>query len=460
MNSSLKIKLAIFLTALVVMFATFSIPETTLSSNTQNSINSITGYKILNPYESVNWINYGQYKASLHAHTTESDGAHSPKQTIEDHYRKGYDILAITDHDFISNAWNRTDRNPNNYLTTNRLNEINTGVGRNGRKMISIPFTNEQSMAPEHLNTFWADFNNDIFATLESNIANCENLGGISFICHPGGAGNVYFQNGQITSRGLEFLNNYINLFIKYPSCIGMEVLNKRYGNREDFRLFWDNILMQTMPERPVWGFSNDDSHAISEIGFNFNMMLMPENTVENIRFSMENGTFYAVALLADNILDIDFETWNLFPYIKDIEVNQTEKSITITAENYDIIEWVADNKIIATGNSINLKNYEDKVNSYVRAQLKGLGGVTFTQPFGILQNSHIQIGDVNLDGRVNSTDYVLIKRHILEMEGYKLECQSFLAADIDRNGIIDTIDLVYMRRYILGIITTFPVGL
>ncbi|MPN26499.1 hypothetical protein SDC9_173924 [bioreactor metagenome] len=123
--------------------------------------------------------------------------------------------------------------------------------------------------------------------------------------------------------------------------------------------------------------------------------MLMPANNVDNLRNAMENGTFYSVAKIAKRELGPDFKAEGPTPVISNIAVDQEENSIAITGSNYNTIQWIADGKIIATGNTIDLNNFEDKVNSYVRAQLIGNGGICFTQPFGVnkytidnLQNS------------------------------------------------------------------------
>ena len=346
-----------------------------------------TDYEIKNPYETVDWKKFGQYKADFHAHSKESDGADEPAEMIEEHYKKGYDILAMTDHNFTSTTWDRTDREERTYLTSKRLKDINSGKGRMGRGMIGIPDSNEQSI-PDHLNTFWAPFNNEAGAILEESVAKCEQLGGISHINHPGrytGGQNTKGEIGEAASKDLKTVAKYVDLFRRYPSCIGMEIINKKDGDSYSDRILWDNILMQAMPERPVWGFSNDDTHKLENTGYSYNMMLMPENTLGNIRCSMENGTFYAVAQVAKRELGNDFTAVGPAPSITRIVVDQEENSIVITGKNYQTIEWIADGKIIATGKKIDLNDYEDKISTYVRAQLKGKGGISFTQPFGIV---------------------------------------------------------------------------
>ena len=145
-------------------------------------------FTIDNPYASVNWSTYGQYKADFHAHSNESDGSPQPADTVEEHYKKGYDILALTDHNVTNTTWNRKDDltgKGRTYLTDERLEEITNGIGRDGRGMVDIINSDEQSES-DHLNTFFTPFNNESGATLESNIAKTQKLGGICHINHPG----------------------------------------------------------------------------------------------------------------------------------------------------------------------------------------------------------------------------------------------------------------------------------
>lgn len=345
-------------------------------------------YYLANPYASVDWISYGQFKAAHHVHTTESDGGTPPATMIEEHYSKGFDILALTDHNFLSTTWDRTDRPANRpYLTTQRVAEMNAGVGRDGRGMISIPLSNEQSRH-DHLNTFWAPFNNTSGDPLAKSITTAETLGGISHINHPGrytGGSNTSGTRGEEASNNPVQIAKYVNLFSTYPSLVGMEVINKLDGDSYSDRILWDNVLTAMMPGRPVWGFSNDDAHSTGAVGFAYNLMLMPENTEANVRYSMENGTFYAVSRVAKRELGMNFRGEGPVPTILSITVDQMENSISIEGEEYDRIDWIADGQVIATGESIDINDHEESVTGYVRAQLVGPGGISFTQPFGVI---------------------------------------------------------------------------
>ncbi|MFZ5987066.1 MAG: glycoside hydrolase family 9 protein [Bacillota bacterium] len=66
-----------------------------------------------------------------------------------------------------------------------------------------------------------------------------------------------------------------------------------------------------------------------------------------------------------------------------------------------------------------------------------------------------VKYGDLNNDGNIDSTDYVLLRRYILGI------IKTFAvpeAADLDGNGGINSTDYTLLKRYILGIIKVFLV--
>lgn len=342
----------------------------------------IINYSIISPYSAVDWQSYGQYKTALHVHTTNSDGNDIFSDMIEDHYQKDYDIVAVTDHNALTADWISAQ----NGLTQTRLDEITAGEGRNGRGMIQIPYTNEQSV-PNHLNSFFTDYNNpETDVSLEQNIAKVEELGGLSHINHPGRytGGREGGEIGKSVSNDPETINKYVDLFIKYPTCTGMEIINKKDEDSASDRILWDNILMKTIPkDRYVWGFSSDDTHNIADTGFSFNIFVMPANTLENFRQAMTSGSFYAVAKVSKRELGDSFIGSGLTPVIKNIKVDSAAVSITVTVENSDRIVWISNGKIVAVGDTINIRECEN-IGSYIRANISGPGGIAFTQPFGI----------------------------------------------------------------------------
>jgi len=73
---------------------------------------------------------------------------------------------------------------------------------------------------------------------------------------------------------------------------------------------------------------------------------------------------------------------------------------------------------------------------------------VYFELEQGFLYDETYVMGDVNDDGKVNVSDVVLIRRHIVGGYGDSIIED---AADIDEDGDIDTRDVVFLRQYLLG---------
>ena len=401
------------LSLLLVVSMVFAITATSIMANAQPTV-----FEITNPYANVNWETFGQYRAGFHIHTTNSDGAASLADTVRDHFNKGFDIIANTDHDVLTNGWVDAPTgawNAPQMLTAAQRNAIYDGTyagyfpapfGPELRRtqsngMISIPLTNEQSRT-DHIVTMWADFTSPRGYTVNDVLTRTNEVGGLAIIAHPGReTGGVRGgDEGAAISNDPEIVSEYVRLFQQFDSNIGMEIFNRLDNETRSDRILWDNILMQTMPYgRNVFGFSNDDTHALNGTGYNWNVMLLPDLTENATRAALESGAFYAVARV-DRRLNINdtfpdgsvmsndggYDTLYLLeqptPGITNIVVGNDV--ITISARDYDRIEWIADGVVIYTGSTLDLVANASAINSYVRAQIISDTGVAMTQPFGV----------------------------------------------------------------------------
>ncbi len=355
-------------------------------------------YKITNPYETVDFNTYKQYKAQLHAHTLYSDGEMDIKDVVEEYYAQDYDILAIADHGVVNQGWNKVPEmlpiiGFNQYLgeltpvSEERYKEITTGADRDNRPMLDVNQGIEMNgcvMRKNHVNGFFCGYGQGEWGVeedYETPVKGTEEMGGLSFINHPGD----FNASNRDVNRAYdpEFLKIFTDIFMEYDSCVGVEAFNRIDSASRADRIIWDNILMYTVPRgRNVWGFSNDDSHILTDIGLTAEIMLMPELSNDALRTAMENGTFFACSTIARNEMGEDFTGNGNYAKVNNIIVDEKKDIITVEATNYEVIEWVSDGEVIAKGSSFNLKENSESLGSYVRFQIKNEGGIVLSQPF------------------------------------------------------------------------------
>ena len=113
----------------------------------------------------------------------------------------------------------------------------------------------------------------------------------------------------------------------------------------------------------------------------------------------METGTFFSIARYAKNELGEDFVGSGPTPQVMGIAVDDEKETITIKGVNCKEIDWIADGVTIKTEtrendgeivSTIALNEHSDKISCYVRAQLKGDGGICMTQAF-ILDDGNME---------------------------------------------------------------------
>ena len=82
----------------------------------------------------------------------------------------------------------------------------------------------------------------------------------------------------------------------------------------------------------------------------------------------------------------------------------------------------------------------------------KGISNVypVTKKPYEAPEPTPIKYGDVDGNDKIDSTDYILVKRHILKVN--ELSGDAFAAADMDGNGKLDSTDYIAIKRIILGI--------
>lgn len=363
-------------------------------------------FSIDNPYEKVNWEEYGQYKADLHAHTSVSDGWFSPHIVVDRYHDLGYNILALADHNVQTYPWQKFSSFKASSVTQGRYDEsrfdgipyedIFVYENRDPENIGMVAIQSNEISQHHHLGSYFsnighydefignyfsmdADFNT---TTTEESLEAIAEKNGLAIIFHPGG------YDGQHSGRPFHEIEWYVNLYRRYDHLIGMEVYNGFIdnwdymdGKQNQASLHrWDSTLVQLMPDRPVWGFANDDFHG-GTMGRTWNVLLLPALSIGEVRNGMENGLSYFVYALEGH----DGPT---APEIKSIEVDSRKGTIHIEASGHQYIEWISDGAVIFVGDHINISALPN-IGSYVRANVyqSTEGPLAATQPFGIRRN-------------------------------------------------------------------------
>lgn len=276
--------------------------------------------------------------------------------------------------------------------------------------MLRVPYgieNNPTSFNNSHVNSWFVDYGNGVLggtSDYETPIKNVEALGGLSVINHPGeytGARNEKDFDKAYNEDYDYDINKFARLLKMYPSCLGIDVNSKGdYRTRHDRKL-WDILLQKVVPSgRNVFAFASSDAHRLSAMDNGWTIMLMPSNTVDNLKECMKQGAFFAGSRYIKNTPELEqfskevgynvadengqwYASPDLVqPVITNIAVDDKENTIAITAENYLTIHWIADGKVIHVGSEIDLDDYSDEIGSYVRVEVFGEGGILYTQAF------------------------------------------------------------------------------
>jgi len=373
-------------------------------------------YTIGNPYASVNWGTWEQYKTQLHVHTDASDGAVPKDEVIEIHYELDYDILAITDHMTMGVAWDQVPRtvpimrmtNPDRTgmrfitpLTPERRLEITTGSGptRDGRArgpMLEVTQGNELNGAVfsnNHLNGFFTEYGQGKLGVDGDWLRPVRGVhadGGLTVINHPGDVHRAYEDDDPLTffDRNPRWIDKFAYLFVNYDSSVGMDISSGWDGKTKYDRLLYDRIIEKTIPHGVLpWIYTYSDAHSPGEFDRGWTVHLMPDLTVPALRKSMEDGTFFGFSRSATFEMPDGFRGEGPAPRVSNIAVDQAAGTITIAASEYTEIVWTTNRtKEVARGATLDIAEYGDEIGTFVRAYLIGPGGVLYVQPFTILR--------------------------------------------------------------------------
>ncbi len=398
-------------------------------------------YTITNPYANINWDAVNTYKTALHSHTNASDGRINLKKSIERHTEANFDIVSISDHGTVSYDWGKENVNSLLYGVMSLIGKSegdlvylgNEGTFDNGtaytyskaengddyltlstgKKVLRVPFANEQNAlsANAHVNSWFADFTQNMLTTYIDAVKGVDKNGGVSVINHPGEYTKARYEiySSEAYNEDNAAYNYYINKFAslieKYDSCIGIDMNSKGDSRTRWDRILWDRLLTRFAANgENVYAIASSDAHALDVIDSGFVLALMEEQTSAALKSCLTNGEFFAAShcignpdelqeiaaalkefygetelynevnsvatemvervaaiengeLDADEDIGITYDTrgeggypiYDTDPRISSITVNDTENTITVTATDSLIIRWISGGELVET---------------------------------------------------------------------------------------------------------------
>lgn len=361
-----------------------------------------------------------------------------------------------------------TTRNGDDYLTMADGREI---------MRIPYGIENNAVSVNAHVNSWFCDFHNNLPCDYLDAVQGVQKAGGICVINHPGEYTNARYELFQEDAYDLSnpsyryLFNKFYGLINDYDCCLGLDINSKGDDRTRYERKLWDLMLTEAAKSgKTVLAIASSDAHQANKIDTGFTYVLANEKTNAATKSALQNGEVFAASTcicnhdelkqIADSIKELYGET-ELYkeladivnryeadvqkiidenddgntgikytalddegyfckdsrPMITNIKVDDNENTIEIDSENALIVRFIADGKVIATMKAddatIDLDDYKDSLNGYVRAEVFGEGGIVYTQAFSL-----------NADQKTEQNFFSL-----------NLGMFDFLFAEIDRYG-------------------------
>ena len=201
------------------------------------------------------------YKGNLHTHTTHSDGERSPQEVVSWYRTHGYDFLAITDHNKLTDMSGFAD---SDFLTISgtEFNVDRTEMGQNYH-LVGLNL-------PRELELFRG-------IDAQKTIDMIRSEGGEVIVAHPYWSGLT------------------VNDLLPLQGPIGLEVFNTtclRGIGKGLSSVHWDDLLTRG---KLVWGFAVDDAHFHGpDAGGGWIIVKAPKLTRDDIMKAIKGGRFYS----------------------------------------------------------------------------------------------------------------------------------------------------------------------
>ncbi len=200
------------------------------------------------------------YRGCLHVHTTESDGAMPPERLLKHYQLGGYDFVALTDHNKVTD---RSSLSGPDFLVL-RGAELDLGRAELGHTYHIVGIGVEEGFVPSRE---WSP---------QQGIDEINRHGGFAIVAHPYWSG--------LTVGDLLAVSGYGALEVFNTGCEGE--ISRGYSH-----FHWDELL--TRGHQP-WAVASDDSHWPGfDSLYAWTVVRAPELTAPAVMDALRQGQFY-----------------------------------------------------------------------------------------------------------------------------------------------------------------------
>ena len=305
------------------------------------------------------------FKGNLHTHTNKSDGDSSPETVVDWYSNNKYDFLVLSDH---------------NHLTILDSNQTKLLLIPGEEITLNLPYT-------IHINAIGIKkvieptLRSTKVKTLQANIDNILNSGGLAEINHPNFRWALN-EKDLVQVRGAHFI----------------EVFNGNYnthnyggGGKKSVEEMWDEMLSKKIK---IWGVAVDDSHHFKEEfaphrhnpGRGWVEVFAKNLSEKNILDSMRNGNFYFSNGV--KFKNIKFNKEKIELSIAGDYFNKGLSNSLLTDSKYTTQLISNEGEIIEeiNGKSVkfNLVNENNEYSYYRTKTISSTGSIGWTQPIFI----------------------------------------------------------------------------
>jgi hypothetical protein len=284
-----------------------------------------------NPYAETAGKDYVWLRGNLHTHTTHSDGGRDPQAVIDVYAARGYQFLALSDHDCFSDY-----------------------TKLNSRGMVLVPGS-EISAAGNHMLHIGGRGRVEPSADRQKAIDDANKSGGIVIVCHPDW--QQHFDHCPYET--LAALQGYS----------GVEIFNSGIVDTHGSPLAvnkWDMLLSI---DRFVWAHGTDDSHGARHDCRSWDVVRVAADQVtpDGIVAALARGSFYVSTGVT--IERIEIEGSKLRVVASDAE------AIEVIGQHGQRLHFVEKTETCFDAG--------DVISPYVRVQCYGFADrMAWTQPF------------------------------------------------------------------------------